>query len=162
MALCSCKVKFLSLLQYSRSLNPELSYRTRLQMSAIEVILVVASAAQPLCVGAVAYLGFIRTLSRSSLSSTISSRRDRLSSFRFYECATYSRLTSSFVYPLSFTSVLCAYVVYDVDLALFLCEVLLLADAGSMECFVCCVLLALTAAGLCYDYKVTGYGWELR
>jgi NADH:ubiquinone oxidoreductase subunit 3 (subunit A) len=127
-------------------------------MSLVELLLMLVAAAQPLCVGLLAYVGLVRTLSRSGLGSVLSSRRDRLAAFRFYECATYSRLSSSFVYPLSFTLVLCAYVVYDVDLALFLCEVLLLSDAGLAEVFVLVILIFTTIVGLVYDYRVGGYG----
>jgi len=127
-------------------------------MSLLEIVSFVVSASQPLCVGAVAYLGLVRSVSRSSILNTLGSRRDRLASFRFYECATYSRLTSAFVYPISFVAVLCAYIVYDVDLSLFLCELLLLGDAGFLEYFTLIVLVFFTVAGLVYDYKVCGYG----
>jgi len=81
-----------------------------------------------------------------------------LAAFRFYECATYSRLSSAFVYPISFTLVLCAYVIYDVDLALFLSEVLLLSDAGLAEVSIFGMLVVFTAAGLLFDYRLSGYG----
>ena len=69
-------------------------------MSALEIFLILVSVTQPLCVGAFAYLGLTRTLSRSGLGSIVGSRRERLAAFRFYECSTYSRLSSAFVYPL--------------------------------------------------------------
>jgi NADH:ubiquinone oxidoreductase subunit 3 (subunit A) len=131
-------------------------------MSAVEVTTMILSVTQPLCVGLFAYVGLARALARSGFGSTLSSRRERLAAFRFYECATYSRLASAFVYPLSFTMVLCAYVIYDVDLALFLCEVLLLADAGLVELFAFSMLTGFTVVGLVYDYRASGYSWELR
>ncbi len=126
-------------------------------MSALEIFLILVSVTQPLCVGAFAYLGLARTLSRSGLGSIVGSRRERLAAFRFYECSTYSRLSSAFVYPLSFTLVLCAYIIYDVDLALFLCEALLLADAGLAEVSIFAALLAFTVVGLLFDYRLSGY-----
>ena len=127
-------------------------------MSVSEIIFFAVSTSQPLCVGLLAYLGFFRTLARSGLSSVIAARRERLTAFRFYECATYSRLSSSFTYPLSFITVLCSYLVYDVDLSLFLCEVLLVTDAGAAEFVIFTALTVFTILGLTYDYKLGGYG----
>lgn len=131
-------------------------------MSIVEVGLFFVSVTQPLCVGALAYVGLAKSLSRAGLGSTISARRERLASFRFYECATYSRLSSTFAYPISFTLVLCAYLIYDVDLALFLSEVLLLADTGLSEVVIFATLVVFTVAGLLFDYRLSGYGWDIR
>lgn len=150
LASCSCRARSLSLSA------PNTSHDT--QMSILEVTLLVISVTQPLCVGALAYVGLSRSLARSGLGSVVSARRERLAAFRFYECATYSRLSSAFVYPISFTLVLCAYVIYDVDLALFLSEVLLLSDAGLAEVSIFGMLVVFTAAGLLFDYRLSGYG----
>lgn len=127
-------------------------------MSFAEALLLVVAVSQPLCVGAFAYVGALRLLSRGGFGLLASTRRERVSAFRFYECATYSRLASMFAYPISFVMVLCSYIIYDVDVALFVCEALLAADAGLSELFILAALVALTAAGLVFDYRTSGYG----
>jgi len=101
-------------------------------------------------------------LARSGLVTSLGGRRERTSTIRFYECATYSRLASAFVYPTSFLSVLCAYVLYDVDLALVLVDAIIILDCGFVELLVCVLLVACTAWGLVFDYRVCGYGWDVR
>jgi len=115
-----------------------------------------------MCVGVLANVGLIRSLSRAGIGSVLAVRRDRVSAVRFYECATYSRLSNTFTYPISFLAVLCAYIIYDLDLTLIVADILLLGDCGWSECLVLGLIILLTVFGLTVDYRLSGYSFELR
>ena len=89
-------------------------------MSLFELSMSIVCFSQPIIIGLVAFIGTMNCLQSSAMFSVNLANRARLGTFRFYECATFSRSTALFRYGIAFTSILCAYLVYDIDLLFLL------------------------------------------
>ena len=62
------------------------------KMAISELLLLILSCAQPAIIGLLAFVGLGRQVSSKDLAQSLSSMHQKLGVYRFYECATYSRL----------------------------------------------------------------------
>lgn len=120
----------------------------QIKMGLTELALIALSCSQPIIIGLLAFMGLGRQVSSSDLAQSLSSMHQKLGNYRFYECATYSRLGSLVRYQISFFSVLIAYVVYDVDLVFFVSEAIMLSSYGIvgyclLAFFILCMVIGL-------------------
>jgi NADH:ubiquinone oxidoreductase subunit 3 (subunit A) len=126
-------------------------------MSTLEFALLALACFQPLIIGTIAFYGVGRVMDLGGVDQRLSSIRSRISGFRFYECATYSRLTGMLAYGSQVFSILIAYLIYDVDLLFFFAEAMFLADYGVTEFCVLSTFMALFVLGVSFDKRSTQF-----
>ena len=125
-------------------------------MFSFEFLILCISCFQPLVLGILVFIG-IGNITTKIFLNKAGSIRSKLSSFRFYECATYSRLTSMVVYGSQFFSIFLAFLIYDVDLIFILAEVIFFADYSIDDLLVLSVFILLFICGVMYDKYTTGF-----
>jgi len=86
---------------------------------------------QPLVIGLIVMLGVGRFTPMGAHSAFTGGVRNNTTAFRFFECATYSRLGSQLHYNVQVFSICLAFLLYDVDLFFFLAEAVHL-DSNSL------------------------------
>lgn len=97
-----------------------------------------------------------------SIVPTLLQRQQMLNSTRVYECATPSRLPQLVNYSLGYFSTLVTYLLYDIDLALILPEVLVCGEYGLFELLVLAEFGVCMVSGLWYEYYYTSFSWRIR
>lgn len=130
-------------------------------MSSVEFVLGYVACFQPLVIGLAAFIGLGRFAPAGATSAHISTTRNSLSAYRFFECATYSRLGSRLNYNVQTFSICMAFLLYDLDLFFFLPEASHLESNGPLELFAIAVFLAFFVVGLWFDYTRFGFEWAL-
>lgn len=130
-------------------------------MSSMEFVLGYVACFQPLVIGLAAFVGLGRLVPSSATSAHTGTSRNHLSAYRFFECATYSRLGGRLSYNMQTFSVCMAFLLYDLDLFFFLPEAAHLESNGPLELAVIGVYLAFFAAGLWFDYTRFGFEWAM-
>ena len=126
----------------------------------MELGIIFLASTQPLVVGVLAYLGCGRLLSRTLLHWGMAPAQ-RLTPNRTYECATYTRLSALLTLNTSAITLVFAFLIYDVDLILFVSEVALVSSYGLTELIVAGAFTLFFVGGLVVDYRVSGSSWEL-
>lgn len=132
------------------------------QMAVSELSLLILSCSQPAIVGLFAFIGLGRQVSSKDLAQSLSSMHQKLGVYRFYECATYSRLNGLVKYQISFFSIVVAYIVYDIDLVFFVAEVVMVPHYGLVCLLIMAFFFMCLLVGLWYDYVSVGYSWGSR
>jgi NADH:ubiquinone oxidoreductase subunit 3 (subunit A) len=129
------------------------------KMFSSEFLFLAASCLQPLVVGFAAFAGLGRQATSADLAQSLATVDQKLGAFRFYECASYSRLGSLLRYNISFFSILVAFIIYDVDFIFLFSELLMLSGYGAACWFVLAFFVLCLVVGLWYDYSAVGYSW---
>lgn len=131
-------------------------------MFGLELIVFVVSLTEPLIIGALMFISLGRIMSSESVSSLVASVRSSSSPYKFYECASYTRLTSLVALNTPFLVIMLAYVIYDVDVVLLISEVSLCASFGLRELIVLALYFYFFIVGLYLDFCLCGYSWSVR
>jgi len=124
-------------------------------MYSFEVFILLISCIQPLLIGSLIFIG-IGILKPQHLLNKLNTIRNRLTAYRFYECSTYSRLTSTIKYGSQFFTLFIAFLIYDVDLIFLLSEVIFLSENAFNDLIIIIVFILLFLLGLSYDKYNTG------
>jgi len=130
-------------------------------MFSFEFLIIFISCFQPLLIGILVFVGVGRIFNKTVFNK-LGSIRSKLSSFRFYECATYSRLSSMVVYGSQFFTIFLAFLVYDVDLIFILPSTILSSDYSIDDLVLLLIFILLFIAGMSYDKKNTNFSWKLN
>jgi NADH:ubiquinone oxidoreductase subunit 3 (subunit A) len=130
-----------------------------LKMFSSEFLILATSCLQPLVIGLVAFSGLGRQIASADLAQSLATVNQKLGAFRFYECASYSRLGSLLRYNVSFFSILIAFIIYDIDFIFLVSEVLMLSGYGAACWFAFSFFILCLVVGLWYDYSSVGYSW---
>jgi len=130
------------------------------KMFSLDFFILFVSFSQPLIVGLLAYIGLGRYVSKSSLS-VWSDKSIKTSQVRVYECSTFTRLSPVTKYAIPMSNLLCAFIVYDVDLILFVSEVVSLLTYSVAELIILFFFIFCFFCGLVIDYRKTGTSWYI-
>ena len=114
------------------------------------------SCVQPLIVGHLTLGGISRIVNTDSLFSKGGNVRNKSVVSRLYECATYSKLSSLFVYNINNSALLIAYLIYDVDLIFMLPEASAVLILSAFEFYVLLVFVLLLVIGVVFDLNKGG------
>lgn len=126
-------------------------------MFGLEFLLLIVVSFEPALIGLLVFIGLGREVGINNILKLIYSSRASSTPYRFYECASYSRLAPVVVYSLPFILVLLAYLIYDVDFILLVSESSLASTFGLYETGVLICYIYFFGLGLLIDYVVSGY-----
>lgn len=126
-------------------------------MFGTELLVFIVSLTEPLIIGALMFVSLGRIVSGESISSILASVRSSATPYKFYECASYSRLSSVVALNTPFLIIMLAYVIYDVDVILIVSDVSLCANFGLRELVVLGLYIYFFVIGLYLDFCLCGY-----
>lgn len=134
---------------------------SRPRMGSIEFVLGYVACFQPLVIGLAAFLGLGRLVPAAAPAGQAGSTRTTLSAYRFFECATYSRLGSRLSYNMQTFSICMAFLLYDLDLFFFLPEAVHFETNSPFELGFLALYLLFFMGGLWFDYTRFGFEWAM-
>jgi NADH:ubiquinone oxidoreductase subunit 3 (subunit A) len=123
----------------------------------LEFLIAITMIAQPPFFGFVLFLLSRRGVVSKFFFSFLKTTRRRFKSVKFFECAVYSRLTSSIQYDVFILSFCVLFILYDVDLLFFFAEAVNFDQWSYIEFFFVTLNFALLVVGLWYDYIRCGF-----
>lgn len=126
-------------------------------MFSTEFVIMVLFYCQNILAGLLIAKGLKKLMHSEGSQGIVTNRKSNISSYRFYECATNSRGGASLRYYLGFTTLICAFIIYDVDLIFFFSEMVLLVDYGITETFIFFIFVFFFIIGLWMDYRRVGF-----
>jgi NADH:ubiquinone oxidoreductase subunit 3 (subunit A) len=128
-------------------------------MGSLEFVLSLVACFQPLVIGALVVVGLGRLSPPLGAGGRAGGLRGSTSAFRFFECASYSRLSSRLHYNMQTFSICLAFLLYDIDLFFFFAESTHLDSNSIYELCLLAIFLGLFMFGLWFDYTRFGFEW---